>query len=245
MRYNQSILVVGGAGFVGSHFTELLLLRHTGCRVAVADDDGSNDNLNNVRHSIIVEPISNIEKLLTTYSFDIVVNFLSPRLITCKSCRCLQVITDQDDVPTADVIVRLSHCYGPRQSVSSFIPKMILSALRQEFLTVYGTGLVAHDWIYVSDCCDAIDKVMSLGREGQVYDACSKFLISDIDVVRSILKKLQLPMSLIDYVDKVSQGFMIQTDNVMLRDLGWWPTVEFDQGLDDTIKWFQNSKQLL
>jgi len=240
MRYSQSMLVIGGAGFIGSHFVELLLSKHTGCRVAVVDND--NDNLDQVRHSIIVEPVSNIDKLLATYSFDTIINFLSPQLINCKSCRCLQIITDQNDVPTADVVARLSHCYGPRQDINSFIPKMILSALKQEFLTVYGTGQITHDWVYISDCCNAIDKIMDMGRAGQVYDVCSNSSISNIDIVRMILKKMQLSMSLIDYTDDVSQGFMIQANNEMVRSLGWQPVVEMDQGLDNTIKWFQNSK---
>ena len=238
MRYNQSILVIGGMGFIGSHFVERLLLKHAGCRVAVVDDNKTN-YLDYVRHSIIIESISNIDKLLATYSFDIVVNFLSPQLIS-NSYRLIQVITDQDSVPEADIVIRLSHCYGPRQSVNSFIPKMIMRAIKQEFLTVYGSGLVTHDWVYVSDCCDAIDKVLSLGGDAKIYDICSGFSISNVDIARSILKKLQLPMSLIEYTDDVLQGFMVHTDHAALEKLGWQPTVEFDQGLDDTIKWFQN-----
>src|ERR1700722_10048942 len=98
------------------------------------------------------------------------------------------------------VITRCSNNYGPWQFPEKLIPLMILNAIRDRRLPVYGDGLNVRDWIHVEDHCAAIVAVLLNGRPGQVYNVGSDSEMKNLDLVHRILDHLGKPRELINYV---------------------------------------------
>ena len=97
------------------------------------------------------------------------------------------------------VITRCSNNYGPYQFPEKLIPLMIINALRDKPLPVYGDGLNVRDWIHVEDHCAAIVAALLEGKPGEVYNVGSDGEMRNIDVVNTILDHLGKPKSLITY----------------------------------------------
>ncbi len=138
------------------------------------------------------------------------------------------------------VITRCSNNYGPYQFPEKLIPLMITNAVRDEKLPVYGKGMNVRDWIYVIDHCRAIDKVMRKGRAGEVYNVGGNSEYHNIDIVKLILKRLDKPESLIEFVtDRPGHDLRYAIDASKIRDeLGWEPTMDFENGINHTIAWY-------
>ncbi len=139
------------------------------------------------------------------------------------------------------VTTRCSNNYGPFQFPEKLIPLMITNAMEGLDLPVYGDGLNVRDWIYVTDHCRAIDLVMRRGKSGQVYNIGAGEEMSNIEIVRFILKILGKPDTLIRFVeDRPGHDRRYAMDATKLRnELGWAPQVEFEQGLALTVQWYQ------
>jgi len=137
-------------------------------------------------------------------------------------------------------ITRCSNNYGPYQFPEKMIPLMISRASAGESLPVYGTGENVRDWLYVEDHCAAIDLVMRMGREGEVYNVGGHNERRNIDVVRTILRELKKPESLIQYVtDRPGHDRRYAIDPSKIhRELGWLPQTKFEDGIRDTIRWY-------
>jgi dTDP-glucose 4,6-dehydratase len=137
-------------------------------------------------------------------------------------------------------ISRCSNNYGPYHFPEKLIPLMIVRALNDESLPVYGNGENIRDWLYVEDHCHAIDLVMRKGKVGDVYNIGGHNERSNLDVVKTILKALDKPESLITYVkDRPGHDMRYAIDPTKIHDeLGWLPETSFDNGIDRTIRWY-------
>ena len=137
-------------------------------------------------------------------------------------------------------ITRCSNNYGPYHFPEKLIPLMITRALADESLPVYGNGLNVRDWLYVEDHCAAIDLVMRKGREGEVYNVGGHNERTNLDVVKTVLKELGKPESLITYVkDRPGHDRRYAIDPTKIHnELGWLPATTFDDGIRRTVRWY-------
>lgn len=141
-------------------------------------------------------------------------------------------------------ITRCSNNYGPFHFPEKLIPLMIINALHDKPLPIYGDGLNVRDWLHVEDHCQAIDLVLHNGRNGEVYNVGGNNERTNIEIVKTILKQLDKPESLIKYVtDRPGHDRRYAIDATKLRtELGWQPKYTFDTGIEQTIKWYLENK---
>jgi dTDP-glucose 4,6-dehydratase len=140
-----------------------------------------------------------------------------------------------------DVLVtRCSNNYGPYQFPEKLIPLMIIKALRDEPLPVYGDGMNVRDWIHVNDHCAAIVAALFEAKPGQIYNFGGDSEIVNIDLVKMILDQLGKPHSLISLVpDRLGHDRRYAMDSLFAqRELNWKPRCNFKEGLDETIQWY-------
>jgi dTDP-glucose 4,6-dehydratase len=139
------------------------------------------------------------------------------------------------------LITRCSNNYGPFQFPEKLIPLMILNALADKPLPVYGDGLNVRDWIHVEDHCAAVERVLERGRDGEVYNIGGRSEKTNIDIVKMILKAVDKPESLIRYVaDRPGHDRRYAIDDAKIeRELGWTRARGFDEGLAATIAWYR------
>jgi dTDP-glucose 4,6-dehydratase len=139
------------------------------------------------------------------------------------------------------VITRCSNNYGPYQFPEKLIPLFIANLMRDEPVPVYGDGLNVRDWIHVRDHCAAIDHVWRKGRVGEVYNAGGKSERTNLELTHALLDVLGKPRTLIRYVkDRPGHDRRYAIDcSKMERELGWTPTVRFEDGLRQTVAWYQ------
>ena len=138
------------------------------------------------------------------------------------------------------VISRCSNNYGPRQHPEKFIPTVILNALHDKPVPIYGDGLYVRDWIHVLDHCQAIDLIMHKGRPGEVYNVGADNELANIDLARRILRILDKPATLLTSVkDRPGHDRRYAIDSAKIsRDLGWSPTMAYDAALAETIEYY-------
>ncbi|MDY6016502.1 MAG: dTDP-glucose 4,6-dehydratase [Oscillospiraceae bacterium] len=137
-------------------------------------------------------------------------------------------------------ISRCSNNYGPYQFPEKLIPLMIVRALEDKNLPVYGKGVNVRDWLYVEDHCKAIDLIIHGGIPGEVYNVGGHNEKTNIEVVKTVLRYLSKPESLITYVkDRAGHDLRYAIDPSKITDaLGWKPETEFDSGMKKTIEWY-------
>jgi len=142
-------------------------------------------------------------------------------------------------------ISRCSNNYGPYHFPEKLIPLMIKNALEDKSLPVYGTGENVRDWLHVHDHCTAIDLIIHNGIEGEVYNIGGHNERTNLDVVKTILKELNKPETLIKYVsDRKGHDMRYAIDPTKIEtDLGWKPEYNFDTGIIQTIKWYLDNQQ--
>ena len=142
-------------------------------------------------------------------------------------------------------ITRCSNNYGPYHFPEKLIPLMISRALADESLPVYGTGENVRDWLYVEDHCSAIDLVMRKGREGEIYNVGGHNERTNLEVVKTILRELGKPESLITYVkDRPGHDRRYAIDPTKIHnELGWLPATPFDEGIKKTICWYLDNEK--
>lgn len=144
-------------------------------------------------------------------------------------------------------ITRCSNNYGPYQFPEKLIPLMIQNAQEDKNLPVYGNGLNVRDWLHVKDHCSAIDAVIHHGKVGEVYNIGGNNEKMNIEIVRLILKSLNKPESLIQYVkDRPGHDKRYAIDSTKIRDeLGWGLSCSFEDGLTETIQWYLTNREWL
>lgn len=141
-------------------------------------------------------------------------------------------------------ISRCSNNYGPYHFPEKLIPLMIINALHEKPLPVYGDGLNVRDWLYVEDHCKAIDLILHKGRVGEVYNVGGHNERKNIDIVKLICKELGKPESLIKYVsDRKGHDRRYAIDPAKIhRELGWLPETTFEDGIKKTIRWYLDNR---
>lgn len=141
-------------------------------------------------------------------------------------------------------ISRCSNNYGPYHFPEKLIPLMISRALNDESIPVYGNGENVRDWLHVEDHCSAIDLIIHNGRVGEVYNVGGHNERTNLEVVKTILKALGKPESLISYVtDRPGHDLRYAIDPDKLeRELRWKAKYNFDTGIEMTIKWYLDNR---
>lgn len=142
------------------------------------------------------------------------------------------------------VITRCSNNFGPYQFPEKLIPLMILNALEDKQLPVYGDGMHARDWIYVSDHCSAIDAALRRGEPGAVYNIGGNHDAPNISIVKLILRILGKPESLIRHVeDRPGHDRRYAMDSSKIeKELGWRPKHSFEEALKKTVEWYVKNR---
>lgn len=137
-------------------------------------------------------------------------------------------------------ISRCSNNYGPYHFPEKLIPLMIINALHDRPLPVYGDGLNVRDWLYVEDHCQAIDLIVRRGNVGEVYNVGGHNEMKNIDIVKLICKALHKPETLIQYVtDRKGHDRRYAIDPTKIHtELGWLPATNFADGIQKTIRWY-------
>ena len=318
----MTILVTGGAGFIGGNFVYYQLKNHPEDRVVCLDKRTYAGNLSTLQEAMKCEQfrfvrgdIADREAVYALFEQekpDVVVNFAAeshvdrsvtnPEIflttnilgtsVLMDACRRYgvgryhQVSTDEvyGDLPldrpdlffteetpihtsspysaskaSADLLVmayhrtyglpatisRCSNNYGPYHFPEKLIPLMITRALADEPLPVYGEGLNVRDWLYVEDHCSAIDLIIRRGRVGEVYNIGGHNERTNMQVVKTILKALGKPESLIRHVtDRPGHDRRYAIDPSKIhRELGWLPKTTFDEGIQKTVRWYLDNRQ--
>ena len=141
-------------------------------------------------------------------------------------------------------ITRCTNNYGPRQFPEKLIPKVIINAINNKSIPVYGNGKNVRDWLYVDDHCSAIQKVIEKGKIGETYNIAGKNEINNNSIIKLILKLMNKPTSLIKYVkDRPGHDFRYSLDSTKIeKKLGWKPKHNFENGIKETILWYLNNK---
>ncbi len=317
----MTILVTGGAGFIGANFVHYQLKEHPEERVVCLDAltyagnlENLTEALQNPRFRFVKGDIADRETVNALFEEekpDIVVNFAAeshvdrsitqPELflrtnilgtqVLMDACRKVgvgryhQVSTDEvygdlpldrpalfftEDTPihtsspysaskaSADLLVlayyrtfhlpvsitRCSNNYGPYHFPEKLIPLMITRALNDQSLPVYGKGENIRDWLYVEDHCAAVDLVMRKGREGEVYNVGGHNERTNLEVVKTVLRELGKPESLITFVtDRPGHDRRYAIDPSKIHaELGWLPRTTFDDGIRQTVRWYLDNR---
>lgn len=145
------------------------------------------------------------------------------------------------------VVTRCTNNFGPYQFPEKFIPLFITNAFENKKLPVYGDGMNVRSWLHVRDHCDGLLRACEQGRPGEVYNfgGGPEAEIPNLIVSKKILNLLDRPESLLQYVtDRPAHDKRYAVDfSKATKELGWKPTIEFEQGLKETVAWYLNNKQ--
>lgn len=139
---------------------------------------------------------------------------------------------------------RCSNNYGPYQYPEKLIPFFISLLLKGEKVPVYGDGMNVRDWLYVYDHCEAIDTVLHKGKIGEVYNIGGHNEKTNMEITRLILEAMGKDESSIKYVaDRLGHDrrYAISNDKIT-SELGWKPSLTFEQGIKITIDWYLNNQ---
>jgi len=144
---------------------------------------------------------------------------------------------------TYELNVKITRCtnnFGPYQFPEKLIPKTIIRALKNLPVPIYGTGANVRDWIYVVDHCEAIRRVLEMGKSGEIYNISSGDEMPNIEVVRKILQYLDRDEDLIFFVeDRPGHDRRYSLNSSKIRsELGWRPRHNFLSALKKTVRWY-------
>lgn len=141
------------------------------------------------------------------------------------------------------ITVRPSNNYGPWQYPEKLVPVVILKALNDERIPIYGKGNNVREWLFVSDCVDAVFLIMEKGEAGEVYNVGSGEERKNIDVAEYILKLLGKPKDLLQYTtDRLGHDYRYSLNSEKIKQCcGWQAKVSFNQGMEETIKWYKDN----
>ena len=141
------------------------------------------------------------------------------------------------------VVTRASNNYGPYQFPEKLIPLMIANAMENRPLPVYGDGLQVRDWLYVEDHCRGIRAALEHGRDGEIYNIGGNRSLPNMEVVKQVLALTGRPESLIEHVtDRAGHDRRYALSSEKLTGAtGWKPQMDFETGLDRTIRWYREN----
>lgn len=141
------------------------------------------------------------------------------------------------------ITVRPSNNYGPWQYPEKLIPVVILKAMNNEKIPVYGKGENVREWLFVSDCADAVFSVLEKGVAGEAYNIGSGEEKRNIEVVQNILQILGKSEGLIEFVkDRLGHDFRYSLNSEKVKkQLGWKGKVHFKDGIEKTVQWYMDN----
>lgn len=152
------------------------------------------------------------------------------------------------------IISNCSNNYGPNQYPEKLIPLIIHNVVNNKPLPVYGKGENVRDWLYVNDHVNAIDLIFHNGKIGETYNIGGLNEWKNIDLIKLIIEKVDFLLGrkkgtsdkLIRYVkDRAGHDFRYAIDATKIKnELGWEPSLQFEEGLEITVKWYLNKKNL-
>ncbi len=142
------------------------------------------------------------------------------------------------------LITRCSNNYGPYQFPEKLIPLFVTNLLAGKKVPLYGDGLNVRDWIHVQDHCAAILTVLEKAQPGSVYNIGGECELPNIKIARRILQSLGHDESMIEYVkDRPGHDRRYAMDTSRISaELGWRPTIEFEDGISQTIHWYRQNE---
>ena len=145
------------------------------------------------------------------------------------------------------IITRSTNNFGPRQFVEKLIPKTIILANKNLKIPIYGKGENIRDWIFVDNHCDAVEMALFNGKSGESYNISADNEIDNLTIVRKILKIMDKSEDLIQFVeDRPGHDFRYSmTSKKISNELDWKIKIDFDQGLEKTIKWYLDNPEIL
>ena len=310
---DKTILVTGGAGFIGSNFIHYMLKRYSRCRIVNLDKltyAGNLENLKDVeddpRYEFVHGDIRDRELVQNLFKrVQLVVHFAAEThvdrsildagefvltdvygsFVLFEALRnsnielFIHISTDEvygsrekgyfkEDDPInpsspyaaskagADrlaysylvtyglpiIIMRPSNNFGPYQYPEKFIPLFVTNALEGKTLPLYGKGTNVREWLYVKDCCRAVDVVIRKGGIGEVYNVGTKDEVQNIVIAEKIVELLGQSKSLIKFVpDRLGHDKRYALDCQKILSLGWKPENEFQETLASTVRWYQEN----
>ena len=145
------------------------------------------------------------------------------------------------DVPT--IITNCSNNYGPGQNSEKFMPTIIKKAAKDQKIPVYGDGLNVRDWLFVKDHCYGINLVLEKGQIGEKYNIGGGTEIPNIELVKMILKTMNKPESLIEYVlDRLGHDRRYAINCDKISALGYKPKYTLEEGIQKTLEWYGENK---
>ena len=138
------------------------------------------------------------------------------------------------------VVTRCSNNYGPYQFPEKLIPLMVCNAMKGEPLPVYGDGLNVRDWIHVGDHCRGLDAALRKGRSGETYNFGGDAERTNLQIVKAIVEQTGADPDLVTFVeDRLGHDRRYAVDATKAKEeLSWAPSVEFEEGLTETIAWY-------
>ena len=141
------------------------------------------------------------------------------------------------------IILRCTNNYGPCQFPEKLIPLIIANAQEDKMLPIYGDGMQERDWLFVEDYCRAITLALEKGKSGEIYNVSSGAPQPNLNIVKTILKYLGKPETLMQYVkDRPGHDRRYALDSSKIRrELGWRPQVSFEEGIRHTIDWYRSN----
>jgi len=141
-------------------------------------------------------------------------------------------------------ITRCTNNFGPCQMIEKLIPKVIIYALHNLPIPLYGSGKNIRDWIYVQDHCLALDTALEKGTPGEIYNISAGHETQNIELVKKILNHLNKPENLITLVkDRPGHDTRYSLDSTKIQTtLKWTPTHNFEESLKNTIQWYIENK---
>jgi dTDP-glucose 4,6-dehydratase len=137
-------------------------------------------------------------------------------------------------------ITRSSNNFGPYQYPEKVIPLFVTNALDDQPLPLYGDGLQVRDWLYVTDNCAAIERVLIQGRAGEIYNVGAGTEMTNLELTKMILAHLGKPSDLVRLVpDRPGHDRRYSVDTTKIKSLGWQPAHAFPEAIADTIEWYR------
>ncbi|MCK5180171.1 MAG: dTDP-glucose 4,6-dehydratase [Candidatus Omnitrophica bacterium] len=137
------------------------------------------------------------------------------------------------------IIIRPANNYGPWQYPEKLIPVIILKALKNRKVPVYGKGKQIREWLHVTDCAEGIHLIVKKGKIGEAYNVGTYFERENLVTVKTILKLLKKPASLIEFVaDRPGHDFRYSVSCAKIKKLGWSPKITFATGIKQTVQWY-------
>ncbi|KJJ83543.1 spore coat protein [Candidatus Omnitrophus magneticus] len=144
------------------------------------------------------------------------------------------------------IIIRASNNYGPWQYPEKFIPVIIAKIMNGEKIPVYGKGLQCREWLYVSDCAEAVRFVTENGKIGESYNIGSGIEKTNIAVAKKTLNALGKNNSHIEFVqDRPGHDFRYALNIKKIKELGWSPKIDFTEGITKTVQWYKDNSPWL